>query len=283
MFVILGATGNVGSHVGRALTEADQPIIAVTHSAAKAEDLRAPNIEPAVIDVKDIEALRSVLKRGKRAFLLNPPADPSGDTNAEELTTVRSITQALDGTGLDKIVVGSTYGAQEGDTIGDLSVLYEFEQRAKASGIPTAINRGAYYFTNLDMLLEPATQGILPTAFPASMRIPMVAPADLGEAAAVRLLSSVEDVGIRYVEGPEFYSFSDVAAAFGNALGRDVEVATTPRAKIEESFMAVGFSPEAARSYARMTEATIDAPEMPKDPWRGKVSLEQYISGLAAA
>jgi uncharacterized protein YbjT (DUF2867 family) len=283
MFVVLGATGNVGSSVLRVLSQTGQPVIAITHSADKAAALEADNIEAAVVDVADVQALRDTLKRGTRAFLLNPPADPGGDTNAEELATARSITQALEGTGLEKIVVESTYGAQEGEAIGDLSVLHEFEQWAKARGIATAINRGAYYFTNLDMLLEPAKEGVVPTAFPAAMRLPMVAPADLGEAAAARLLSPIDDVGIRYVEGPEHYSFGDVAAAFARALGRDVKVETTPREKIAESFGAIGFSPEAARSYARMTEVTIDGPEAPKDPWRGKVTLEQYISGLVAA
>ncbi|WP_234892106.1 hypothetical protein [Sinorhizobium meliloti] len=53
----------------------------------------------------------------------------------------------------------STYGAMEGDGIGDLTVLYESERLAEASGVPAAINRAAYFYTNLDMLLEPARQG----------------------------------------------------------------------------------------------------------------------------
>lgn len=53
----------------------------------------------------------------------------------------------------------STYGAMEGDGIGDLTVLYESERLAEASAVPAGINRAAYFYTNLDMLLEPARQG----------------------------------------------------------------------------------------------------------------------------
>ncbi len=283
MFVVLGATGHIGANLVRALDQAGQRVIAVLHDAEKAGDMATARVEPAVVDVTDTEALRTVLRCGHRAFLLNPPADTSGDTNATELATARSITDALEGSGLEKIVVASTYGAQKGEAIGDLSVLYEFEQRAKASGIPTAIDRGAYYFTNLDMLLEPAKDGMLPTAFPAGMELPMVSPVDLAEAAYRRLVSPTDDVGIRHVEGPETYTFQDVANAFSATLGRPVTVETTPREKWEESFRDAGFSKEAARAYARMTAATVDGPARPKDPIRGSVSLQAHIDALVAS
>jgi uncharacterized protein YbjT (DUF2867 family) len=63
-----------------------------------------------------------------------------------------------------------------------------------------AINRGAYYFTNLDMLLDGAREGTVTTMFPGDLKIPMVAPCDLGAAAARRLPTGLDDTGIRYVE-----------------------------------------------------------------------------------
>ena len=55
------------------------------------------------------------------------------------------------------------------------------------------------------------------------------------------------------------------------AGGRDVE----PLAG-----RAAGFSPEAARAYARMTAATVDGPELPADPIRGDVALLDHIKRL---
>lgn len=232
----------------------------------------------------DTGLLRSILQKGRRAFLLNPPADTGRDTNAEELKTVRSIAAALQDSGLEKLVVASTYGALDGDGIGDLSVLYEFERLVKASGIPAAINRGAYYFTNLDMLLQPAKEtGRLPTPFPADMKIPMVSPRDLGQAAAARLESPVDDVGIDYVEGPERYSFADVAKTLSSRLGLPVTVETIPREKFEEYYLGLGFSWAAARCYAKMTEVTIDTGfEMPERRHWGRMTLDQHLGALEA-
>jgi uncharacterized protein YbjT (DUF2867 family) len=91
-------------------------------------------------------------------------------------------------------------------------VLYDFEQMVEASGVPTTINRGAYYYTNLDPLFATARQGQIATPFPGELVMPMVSPADLGTAAAERLLSPVDDIGVQYVEGPERVTFSQVAS-----------------------------------------------------------------------
>ena len=68
--------------------------------------VRAPadgSVEPeAAPDYEDEAALT-----GKRAFLLNPPAAPSSDTDVEERATVAAIVEALEGSGLEKVVAAS--------------------------------------------------------------------------------------------------------------------------------------------------------------------------------
>ena len=80
MHVILGGTGHIGSALAQALLDCDEPVLIVTHDADKRSDWGARGAEVAVVDVADTHALREVFRRGTRAFLLNPPADPSGAT-----------------------------------------------------------------------------------------------------------------------------------------------------------------------------------------------------------
>lgn len=280
MFIVLGAAGHIGSELVRVLDAAGKKVKAIVHDVGKAEGIRTANVEPVLLDVGDSARLRDLFRSGRRAFLLNPPADPSGNTDAAETATARAITDALQGSGLEKIVVASTYGAQSGQGIGDLSVLFGFERQAEASGIPTAINRAAYYYTNLDMLLGSARMGVLQTPFPSGMSLPMVSPVDIAKAAASRLLSAADDTGIRYIEGPRRYTFEDVAVAFSTVLGRPVQLETIPREMWEENFRAAGFSSEAARAYARMTAVTVDDPQLPVDPLRGDVTLLDHITSL---
>ncbi|MBX5193711.1 NmrA family NAD(P)-binding protein [Rhizobium sp. NZLR3b] len=279
-FVVLGATGHIGSVVARTLLREGHQIVAVVHDEAKAADLKSAGAEIAAVDLRDTQALRATLRRGRRAFLLNPPAPVTTDTNAEETRTATSIAEAVGGAGLEKVVVESTYGAQPGDAIGDLSVLWSFERAVGAAAIPMAINRGAYYYTNLDTLLDEARHGLITTMFPAQLKIPMVAPADLGLAAARRLAGPLDDVGVEYVEGPEAYTFDDVAAAFAKMLDHAVTVRTIERSEWVSSFRRVGYSERAAQAYARMTEVSLEGFDMPDDPIRGTKSVQEYISEL---
>ncbi|CAN7768363.1 NmrA family transcriptional regulator [Ensifer sp. NM-2] len=282
MYVVLGATGHVGSSVVAALGSSGEHVTAIAHDPEKAKTIQGNNVEVVIADVANEDRLHAVFRQAKRAFLLNPPASRASDTNSEELKTARSIARAVGGSDLEKVVVASSYGAQAGDGIGDLSVLYEFEQLVQGTGVPTAINRAAYYFTNLDNLLETAKEGHLSSPFPGDLVLPMVSPADLAEVAAIRLSSTNNDVGIKYVEGPRRYTFTEVAQAFSNALGLPVALQGIARQRIEKSFREQGFSEAAARSYARMTMATIDGAELPNEPIRGKVTLEEHVNSLVS-
>lgn len=283
MFIVLGATGHVGSVVARELLAAGEPVTAVTRNAGRAEPLRAQGAAVAVVDMRDADALRAVLRHGRRAFLLNPPAAPTGDPDEEERATVQSILAALDGSGLEGVVAQSTYGAQPGRGTGDLGVLWELEEGLRGQPVPAAVMRAAYLMSNWDGLVDAAREGVLPTVIPADLAIPMVAPQDLGRAAARLLREPPSRARVHHVEGPERRSPADVAAAFAAALGRPVEPEVTPREGWVEMFQNLGFSEAAARSYAGMTAITVDrAYELPDDPERGTVTIDQYVQSLVA-
>ncbi|MFT0737175.1 NmrA family NAD(P)-binding protein [Ralstonia wenshanensis] len=280
MYVVMGATGHVGGAVAQTLLASGEQVTILTRRPERAGRWREKGASVAMADVEDVDSLRAAFRRGQRAFLLNPPADIAGDTDAAERRTIANILAALEDSGLEKVVAASTYGARPGQGIGDVTTLWALEEGLRRQPIPAAINRGAYYMTNWAGLLETVTQtGKLPSMFPADMPMPMVAPADLGEAAAARLLTPVEEVGVRYVEGPQRYTPQDVAQAMARTLGRGVAVEVAPRDRWETIYKGLGFSDEAARAYVRMTAVTQDEGfDMLSDVVRGHVSLADFIA-----
>ncbi|AUD04057.1 NmrA family NAD(P)-binding protein [Spirosoma pollinicola] len=284
MYIILGATGHVGSAVAQSLLDQGEEVTVITHDALKKEEWQQKGATVAIADVHDANQLRTVFKRGKRLFVLNPPAPITTDTAQEERKSVQSILAALPDSGIEKIVVESTYGAQPGYQMGDLGVLYELEQGLVQTGIPTSIVRAAYYMSNWDMALATAQQaGQVHTLYPANFKLPMAAPQDLGAVGARLLQESVEKTGLHYVEGPERYSSADVAAAFADALGKKVKAVETPREAWVSTLQQTGFSRPAAESMAAMTAITLDQTyELPDAPMRGTTTLQDYISALVA-
>src|SRR5688500_14716321 len=101
MYVIMGGTGHVGSETVVALLDRGQAVTIVTRDAGRARRKLAQRIskqvEYAEADVEDVASLRSAFRRGRRAFLLNPNADPSTNTDTVERRTVARILEALEG------------------------------------------------------------------------------------------------------------------------------------------------------------------------------------------
>jgi uncharacterized protein YbjT (DUF2867 family) len=282
MHIILGGTGNVGSAVVQALLKRREPVLVVTHDPAKARRLRQDGANVAVADVHDVETLHGIFRQGRRLFLLNPPAAPSSDMAAEERRSLAGILKAIGGSGLEKIVAESAYGAKPGEQIGDLGVLYEMEEALTAQSIPTTIIRGAYYMSNWRASLQAAReQGVIQTLYPEDFKLPMVAPSDIGEIAAHLMTEPIEQTGLHFVEGPDRYSSQDVAVAFAAVLGRPVSVESVPRDQWLATLKGMGFSNEAAESFANMTAATLDETFPALDSVeRGVTSLHEYLSQL---
>ncbi|WP_048905051.1 NmrA family NAD(P)-binding protein, partial [Pedobacter sp. V48] len=258
MHIILGGTGNIGSVLATRLLEQGEKVTIVSHDEKKRKEWEDKGAKVAVVNVLEVEKLRAVFDAGERLFLLNPPADPSTDTVKEEEKTVTAILAALRGSKIQKVVAESTYGAQPGQGIGDLGVLFEMEQSIGTMGIPTSVMHGAYYMSNWAFSADQVREtGKLHSLYPTDFKLPMVSPADIGEFGAGLMLEPLVKTGNYYIEGPEQYSPDDVAKAFAQALDKPVEVVVVPESDWVSYLQKGGFSLAAAESMAAMTKLTL--------------------------
>lgn len=282
MYIILGATGHVGSALAKTLLDKAEPVTIVSHDELKAVDWINAGAHAAVVDIHDVKALHEVFNRGRKLFLLNPPAAITTDTVKEERKTLDCILRALEGTGITKVVGESTYGAQPGNGAGDLNVLFDMEQALKKQGLPNSIIRAAYYMSNWDASIQTALEdGIVHSLYPVDFKLPMVAPDDLGYAAAELITESADTTRTVYVEGPEKYSANDVAAAFSKALNMNIKAVHTPEDQWAKSLIAQGFCKKAAQSMCAMTKITLEENyERSANPRRGQITLDEYIEEL---
>jgi uncharacterized protein YbjT (DUF2867 family) len=282
MHIILGGNGHVGSAVAQTLLSQGEPVTIISRSSSSIPKWQKHGAQVEVVDVHNTVELRRVFAKGKRLFLLNPPADPATDIDVEERKSLASILAAIKDSGLEKIVAESTYGAQPGSKIGDMGILYEMEQQLAAQSIPFSVIRAAYYMSNWDFSVQTAKQdSAIDTFFPTDFVLPMVAPRDIGQLAARLMTEPIENTGLHNIEGPERYSSLDVAEAFAKALQKPVKVVEIPRDRWIETMQNMGFSNEAAASFSNMTTLAIEG-EMPTRDrvTRGVISLESYIAEL---
>lgn len=282
MYVILGGTGHVGKAVTDELIAQNKKVTVITHDPKKVEQIEKNGAFAVIADVMDTEQLRQAFSHGKRLFLLNPPADPKTDTAAAERKTLKSILKALEGSGIEKVVAESTGGAQPGDKIGDLGVLYEMEQELKKLPLKVNIIRAGYYYSNWDGFLETAkAEGKIYTMYPADFKLPMAAPQDIGRFAAGLISSDNHNNEPYDFFGPDHYSANDVAEAFSKALGKPVATEEIPENSWIDFLMSAGFCSEAAQSMAAMTKITLEKNyEQPKNIQRGLTTIYEYVEQL---
>lgn len=280
--IILGGTGHIGTALANKLVNARESVMVIGHDPKKAADWTNKGAGFETADILDSGRLRELFSRGKRLFILNPPAPPSTDTVAEETKSMSAILDALEGNKLEKIVAASTYGAQPGNRIGDLGVLYQLEQGLAALQTSLAIIRSAYYMSNWAMVLATVKEsGILPTLYPPCFKLPMVAPEDIGDFAAALMQNN--ETGLHFMEGPERYSPNDVAAAFSEALDKQVSVASAPEDGWLNTLQKTGFSAQAAEYMINMTKIILQDEYEVTDPHHGHTTLHNYIKKLVAA
>jgi len=281
-FVILGGTGHVGSVLAEQLLKDKQSVLVIGHNQEK-EKLwlnKGAGFESA--DILDSEKLHQLFSVADHLFILNPPADPAKDAEAEEIKQIQSILKALEGLKPEKIVMASTYGARDEKQIFDLGTCYVLEQGLKACGSPLAIIRSAYYMSNLDMPTQIAAEsGKLTTLFPANFKLPMVAPQDIGKFA--EQLIQDERTGTFYIEAGQAYSASDAVQILNDILQKDIQPNEIPEKEWATYMQQAGFSPESAQSFIGMTKLTLNEKFEAPAPHIGQTTLREYLQQFIEA
>ena len=206
MILVTGATGTIGGHVVRLLTERGVPFRAMSRKPADlANAVRADFTDPA--------SLAAAVAGVDAVFLVTVPPEPSAEHDVALVAAAKTA-------GVRKIVKLSAIGSGEpfaGRIVGAWHVAAE--EAIAASGLAWTILRPPSFASNLRWysLTEP-----LPNILGAA-RQAVVDPRDVAAVAVAALLDPAHD-GRRYdVTGPELLTFPEQAAILGRVLDQQVK------------------------------------------------------------
>jgi uncharacterized protein YbjT (DUF2867 family) len=214
--LVTGATGNVGRTVTSLLARRpDLRVRALARDAGAAALLLPESVEVAVGDFGDPASLAAALDRVEAVFLACPNVPSQVDH--ESLLIDRAAAA-----GVGRLVKLSARGAQIGSSVAYWHWHALVEQRLSASGIPAVVLQPSFLMSNLLAAAEPVREHGLLFAPAAHARISMVDPRDVAAVAATALVEAGHDGRTYVVTGPSAITYDVVAAAFAEALGRDV-------------------------------------------------------------
>lgn len=280
MNIVLGATGQIGFMLANKLFKKGQPVRAVVRNEAKAQELKAAGIEVFLADYLDKEALIEAFHGGSTAFLLTPENPYSENQLDRVRVMLENYREAIQASGVNKIVGLSSMGAQHEADTGNLVASYLLEHAFLGSDIKQIFVRPAYYYSNWTGYLELIlTQGALTTFFPPEMKLPMVSPMDVAEFLSEVMVQEEPQERIHEICGPHEYSSFDIARIFGIALHKDVTVQPILPDEWESTLAQIGFTEDGVKNIMRMTQAVIDGKtksETPK-PVHLSMSFQTYL------
>ncbi|MFF2042597.1 NAD(P)H-binding protein [Kitasatospora sp. NPDC058170] len=212
MILVTGATGTIGSHVVRLLTERGLPFRAMSRRE-RPGGVRADFDDPASLAraVADVDTV----------FLVTVPPAPTADHDIALVAAARA-------TGVRKIVKLSAIGSGErfdGATVGAWHLAAE--EAIEASGLVWTMLRPASFSSNVLWHRALIQDGEPIPNLTGDSRQAIVDPRDVAAVAVAAMTSGAHD-GQRYdLTGPELLTFADQAAILEGVLERPVRITDT--------------------------------------------------------
>lgn len=288
MDIILGATGRVGAKLVETLLEKGRAVRAIVRNPDKAKSLRRKGAFIAVADFTNAQAIRTAFDGGDSVFVITAEDPASADGVAEATMFLEACRDAVQATGIRRVIGLSSGGAQHATGTGFLMVSYRLEHAFDGMDVEKAFIRPSYYYSNWMMSLPVVQEyGILPTFFPIDFAVPMIAPEDVARFAAQVFAGEVESRTIHNITGPQAYASIDIARLLGEVLGREVTASRTPEDAWIETLTSVGFSPANAKHMADMTAAVLSGLTVAEGPETVlPISFpeyaQRYLAGMTA-
>jgi len=284
MYTILGAAGNIGSVISRALLDKGEKVRVVGRHAAKLHPFVQKGAEPFIGDASDAEAMTRALSGARAAFLMIPPGIASQDYRADQERTSDALSAAAKNSGLQYAVNLSSIGAQMDASTGPILGLHNSEQKLNAVERLNVLHlRPAYFFENhLTAISMVRMMGIFGGALRPDLKIPMIATKDIGAFAAERLLK-LDFSGKQTQEllGERDLSMNDVAMVMSRALNKpDLLYVQFPYDQVQQVLVQMGTPAKTAAYFIEMFRAFNDGTVVPAEPRLEKNSTPTSIESF---
>jgi uncharacterized protein YbjT (DUF2867 family) len=231
--LVTGATGNVGSHVVRALLARGVAVRALVRDADSARGRLGGDPELAVGDLSDAGSVRRALDGVDRVLL-------SSADGPDKVRHEAGVADAAAAAGVSLVVKASTMLAETGSPLPPLDWNGRSEDHLRRSGLPVTLLRSGFYMTNLLMAADQVRGEGCIFAPAGEGRIAMIDPRDIGDVAAV-VLSEPGHAGRSYrLTGPEAITYGEVAGELSRATGADVRYVDVPEHAARAGLEAAG-------------------------------------------
>ena len=259
MYVIMSATGNIGSRVANTLLDEGEKIRVIGRSQERLQPLLDQGAEAAVGDVFDAAFLTEAFQGAEAVFALIPPNYAADDFRAEYNAVGANIAKAIQESGVENVVFLSSVGADLPEKTGVIKGLRDVEQRLdKLDGVNILYLRPTYFMENqLANIGLIKAMGINGGDLQGDVKFAMIATQDIAPVAAKHLVSKdFSDKAVHELLGERDVSMDEVTKIFGEKIGKpDLQYVQFSAEDAKKGMMDSGISADVSDQLLEMGQA----------------------------
>lgn len=217
----MGATGQVGHVIAEDLLKRGHIIRVIGHNEKKLRALLSKGAEIFLYDFDDVQGLTEAFDDCYSVFCMSPPTMKEDEEQLQKRVS-EAICQALQNTGVSRVVNLSSIGANLDDATGPIRGLHDQEHRLNCvESITDLIHlRAGYFMENFSSSIQSIIyDDVISSPMSGDRPIHMIATRDIGWKAA-DFLERTDPVGVGVFDfvGPNEVTLNDAARILGEAL-----------------------------------------------------------------
>jgi len=250
---LTGSLGNIGQHLVKNLVAAGHKVTLISSNADRKAAIEELGATAAIGSITDTAFLEQAFAGADAVFVMTPPNMGGQNIIENTVNAGRSYVTAIKHSGVQRVVMLSSVGADfEGGT-GPITGLHHIEKLySQLADVAVTYLRAGYFYTNyyndIPMIQH---EGILGSNFAADVKLPLVHPADIAQAAADALEQNPTGHEVRYIVS-DYVTAAEVASVFGEALGKTLPWVAFTDEQAMEGMTGAGLPEEMAGLYTEM-------------------------------
>lgn len=223
MYVIMGATGNIGSKLVNILLYKGEKVQVIGRSAERLKPLVDRGAKAAVGDISDVKFLTNVFIDADAVFAMIPPNYTTDNFRGFYNEIGVNIAKAIQGSGVKHVVFLSSLGAHLAENTGPIKGLHDVEQQLnKLVDVNVLHLRPTYFMENLLANVGMIKNvGIIGSEIKGDVKFAMIATKDIAQVAADRLITrDFSGKSVHELLGERDVSLEEVTKIFGEKIGK---------------------------------------------------------------
>ncbi|WP_026729611.1 NAD(P)H-binding protein [Flavobacterium denitrificans] len=218
---ISGSLGNVSKPLVQKLVASGHEVTVISSNSDKSQTIEALGAKSAIGSMTDASFLEKAFTGADAVYVMTPPNMGGASILTNMRTAGQAFAEAIQKSGVKRVVMLSSIGADLPTGTGPIAGLYNIEKiYQELENVAITFVRAGFFYTNFyhDVPMIKGA-GIIGSNFPASTVIPYVHPNDIAIAVAEELEKTSSGKNVRYIVS-DVRKPSDVAKVLGDAIGK---------------------------------------------------------------